>query len=52
MKRLKDLLAPAYLGFALSFFANLSFTNPKFWAILIPFLVIVKVTGFNTKENE
>jgi hypothetical protein len=47
MKRFKDILAPAYLGFALSAFAKLTITDWQFWAILIPFYLLVKITGFN-----
>jgi hypothetical protein len=38
-----------YLGMALDFFANLSFLNWKFYAILIP--VIILETFANHKTN-
>ena len=51
MKRFKDVLAPAYLGFAIAAFAKITFADWQFWAIIIPFYVLVKITGFN-KDNE
>jgi len=38
-----------YLGFALAFFADLSFLNWKFYAILIPFAVFETFKNF--KKN-
>lgn len=51
MKRLVELLAPAYLGFALSAFANISFYQWEFYAIIIPFYILVKATDFNKDEE-
>lgn len=52
MKRLVGLLAPAYLGFALSAFANISWYQWEFYAIIVPFYVLVKLTDFNNNDNE
>lgn len=52
MKRLVELLAPAYLGFALSAFANISFYQWEFYAIIIPFYILVKATDFNNSKDE
>lgn len=35
-----------YLGFALSFFADLSLLNWKFYAILIPFAILETIRNF------
>jgi hypothetical protein len=51
MKRFKDILAPMYLGFAVSVFANIHFYNWQFWAILVPFFVIAKITDFNKNKD-
>jgi hypothetical protein len=47
MKRLVELLAPAYLGFALSKFANVYWDQWEFYAVLAPFWFLVKLTDFN-----
>jgi hypothetical protein len=52
MKRLVELLAPAYLGFALSAFANVSWYQWQFYAIIVPFYILVKLTDFNKEDNE
>lgn len=51
MKILKNILAPAYLGFALSYFANVSWDNWKFYAIIVPFFILAKISNFNKEEN-
>jgi hypothetical protein len=51
MKRLVELLAPAYLGFALSAFTNVSWQQWEFYAIIIPFYILVKATDFNKDEE-
>ena len=51
MKILKDFLAPAYLGFALGMFAGLQWYDWQFWAIIVPFFVLAKITGFNQDEE-
>lgn len=51
MNRFKDILAPAYLGFALCYFANLYFYNWQFYAIIVPFFIIAMITKFNQKED-
>lgn len=51
MKFLKELLAPMYLGFALGAFANLNWDQWQFYAIIVPFYIIARVTKFNN-DNE
>jgi len=38
-----------YLGFALAFFTNLSFTDWKIYAILIPFTILETNRNFKNK---
>jgi hypothetical protein len=53
MKRILDLLAPSYLGFALSHFANISYDQWEFYYIIIPFFILVKLSKFNRNvENK
>jgi len=52
MKRLVELLAPLYLGFALSAFANVSWYQWQFWAIIVPFYILVKLTDFNKNKEQ
>lgn len=52
MKRLVELLAPAYLGFALAAFAHITWYQWEFYAIIIPFYILVKATDFNKDEDE
>jgi len=47
MKLLKEMLAPMYLGFAVSAFANIHWFNWQFWAILVPFFILVRLTKWN-----
>ena len=47
MKLLKEMAAPMYLGFALSAFANIHWFNWQFWAILVPFFILVRLTKWN-----
>ena len=51
MKRIKEILAPMYLGFAVSAFANIHWFNWQFWAIIVPFFIIAKVTKWNQNEE-
>lgn len=51
MKKLVELLAPLWLGFSLAHFGNISFLQWQFYAIVIPFFILVKITDFN-KNNE
>lgn len=51
MKILKDFLAPAYLGLALGMFAGLHWNQWQFYAIIVPFFVLAKITGFNKDEE-
>ena len=46
---LKESLAPFYLGGALSGFGNIDFFQWQFYAIIIPFFILVKLTNFNQK---
>jgi hypothetical protein len=47
MKRLIKVLPPMYLGFALSKFANVYWDQWEFYAVLVPFWFLVKLTDFN-----
>lgn len=51
MKRLSKALPSLYLGLSLSFFAHVDFLNWRFWAIIIPFFILVQATGFNKDEE-
>jgi hypothetical protein len=51
MKRLAGLLAPAYLGFALNAFADMKWYQWEFYAIIVPFYILVKLTDFNKEED-
>ena len=51
MKFLKEYLAPLYLGFAISAFADLHWFNWQFWAIIVPFFLLAKITDFNKDEE-
>lgn len=51
MKFIKDLLAPMYLGFALSAFADLHWYQWQFYAIIVPFFLLAKITDFNKDED-
>jgi hypothetical protein len=51
MKILKEYLAPLYLGFAISIFANLHWYNWQFYAISVPFFILAKITNFNKDED-
>lgn len=46
-KLLIESLAPFYLGGALSFFGNVHWLNWQFYAIIVPFFLLVKITKFN-----
>lgn len=48
---IKDFTAPAYLGFAIAAFTNNTFMNWQFWAIIIPFFALVKLTDYNKENN-
>ena len=51
MNRFKDALAPMYLGFAISYFGNIKWNQWEFYAIIIPFYIIAKASGFNKNEE-
>ena len=51
MKKIIKLLAPAYLGVALSAFANIHFTDWRFYAILGPFYLLAILTDFNKSTD-
>lgn len=46
-KRLIAAIAPFYLGGALSAFGNVHYFQWQFWAIVVPFFLLVKITKFN-----
>lgn len=49
--RLKDAVAPFYLGAALSGFGHIHWHQWEFYAIVIPFFILVKVTDYNNPEK-
>jgi hypothetical protein len=51
MNLIKEILAPMYLGFAVSVFANIHWFDWQFYAIIVPFFIIAKITKFNQKED-
>lgn len=51
MKFLKQMLAPMYLGFALSAFANLHINQWQLYAIIVPFWTIIVLTKFNRYDE-
>lgn len=51
MKFLREILAPLYLGGSLSLFANVHWYQWQLYAIVVPFFILVKITGFNREEN-
>ena len=50
MKKLLELSGPIYLGAALSFFGGIILLNWEFYAIIVPFFVIAKISGFNRRK--
>lgn len=42
-------LSPAYLGFSLSLFGDIQCYQWEFYAIIVPFFLLVKLTNFNQK---
>jgi hypothetical protein len=52
MKGILDLLAPSYLGFALSHFANINYDQWEFYYIIIPFFILVKLSKFNRNDED
>lgn len=44
--------APLYLGFSLAYFGHITFTHWQFYAITVPFFILVLATGFNQKDEE
>ena len=48
---LKESLAPLYLGGALTDFGNINWYQWQFYAIVIPFFIIVKLTNFNQNKK-
>lgn len=51
MKFLKEILAPMYLGFALGAFAKMYWYQWEFYAIIVPFYIIARVTKFNNDDE-
>jgi 1,4-dihydroxy-2-naphthoate octaprenyltransferase len=49
--RLKDAVAPFYLGGALSAFGHIHWHQWEFYAIVVPFFILVKVTDYNNPEK-
>ena len=52
MKIFKDILAPMWLGFSIAFFGHITFMQWQFYAIIIPFYILARATGFNQKDEE
>ena len=52
MKEIVKLLPPGYLGFALAAFADITWTQWEFYAILVPFFVLVNLTDSNKSKDE
>jgi hypothetical protein len=46
-KLLIESLAPLYLGGALSAFGNVHYYQWQFWATIVPFFLLIKLTKFN-----
>jgi hypothetical protein len=44
-------ISAAYLGFALSYFANVSWNNWQFYAIVVPFFILERINNFNKDEE-
>jgi 1,4-dihydroxy-2-naphthoate octaprenyltransferase len=42
-------LAPFYLGGSLSFFGDVHYYQWQFYAIIVPFFLLVMLTNFNQK---
>ena len=42
-------LSPAYLGGSLSLFGDVHYYQWEFYAIIVPFFLLVKLTNFNQK---
>ena len=51
MKRLIEILPSAYLGFALSKFANVNWDQWKFYAILVPLWFLVKLSDYSKSQK-
>jgi len=46
------LVAPLWLGFSLACFGHISFMQWQFYAIVIPFFILARATGFNQRDEE
>ena len=50
MKAYKS-IAPLWLGFSLACFGKISFMTWQFYAIVIPFFILLRITEFNQDEE-
>jgi hypothetical protein len=44
-------IGPLWLGFSLSAFGKISFMTWQFYAIVIPFFILLRITKFNKDEE-
>jgi len=44
-------LGPLWLGFSLAAFGKISFMTWQFYAIVIPFFILLRITKFNKDEE-
>jgi hypothetical protein len=44
-------LGPLWLGFSLACFGKISFMTWQFYAIVIPFFILLRITKFNQDEE-
>ena len=51
MKDIINSLYGAYLGFVLSFLCDINFLNWKFYAILVPTVILVELKVKNNREK-
>lgn len=51
MRKFLELLAPFYLGFALSTFANIWWYQWEFYAIIVPFYILTAVPKIKPEDE-
>jgi hypothetical protein len=44
-------IGPLWLGFSLACFGGISFMTWQFYAIVVPFFILVRITKFNQNEE-
>lgn len=45
-------IGPLWLGFSLACFGKISCMTWQFYAIVIPFFILARATGFNQRDEE